>query len=272
MELQPLVIAVAPNGARKNKRDHPALPITSSELAVVAGECLDAGACMMHLHVRDADGQHALDADIYRSAIAAIRRAVGDRLVIQATSEAAGVYQPGQQMDQIRKLKPEAVSVALRELLPNEAELKTFGGFLAWLSREHITPQYILFSEGDLKMYKKLVTRGVIPTTPHWLLYVLGRYETGFTATSDALLTGPSSDSNVPWAVCAFGRAEHINAAQAVTLGGHVRVGFENNLYLKGGGIADSNAELVVQVNDVAQAVGRPVADAYLLREMFSGD
>ena len=84
----------APNGARKTKADHPALPITPKELAATASDCLDAGASMIHLHVRDAQGRHSLDAELYRTAMSAIRRAVGDQLVIQVTSEAAGVYQP----------------------------------------------------------------------------------------------------------------------------------------------------------------------------------
>ena len=270
MELSPLVIAVAPNGARKTKVDHPGLPITSSELAVVASECLDAGASMMHLHVRDSAGKHSLDAEIYRAATEAIRREVGDRLLIQATSESSGIYRPAEQIEQIRRLKPEAVSIALREFL-SDSEPGLLAGFLSWLSQECITPQYILFSEEDLTAYTSLAIKGVIPE-PHWLLYVFGRHESGFVSTSDTEFLGSLSKVNVPWAVCAFGRAECITAATAVTLGGHARVGFENNLYLKDGSIAGSNSELLAQVVDVAQAVGRPVADAYLLREMFSRD
>lgn len=267
-----MVIAVAPNGARKTKRDHAALPITPVELAATARDCLDAGAAMMHLHVRDSMGRHSIDAEAYRAAIAAIRRAVGDRLVIQVTSEACGAYKPLEQMQQIRDLRPEAVSIAVREFTSAGADPTAFGGFLDWLSRERITPQYILFSGEDSRIYDDLCIRGVIPAAPHWLLYVLGRYDTGFTDVAGAMLQGPSNMSYTPWAVCAFGRAEHINAARAVTLGGHARVGFENNLYLKDGSPAGANSDLVSQVYEVARAVGRPVADAYLLREMFCGD
>ena len=76
---------------------------------------------MIHAHVRDRDGRHLLDAEAYRAAIAAIRAAVGDRLVIQITSEALGIYQPAEQMDVVREVRPEAVSLALRELLPDES-------------------------------------------------------------------------------------------------------------------------------------------------------
>ena len=83
----PVFLAVAPNGARKTKADHPALPITPAELAATAAACAEAGAAMIHLHVRDADQRHSLDVEAYRAAIAAVRSAVGEDLVIQATSE-----------------------------------------------------------------------------------------------------------------------------------------------------------------------------------------
>ncbi|MGB1244689.1 MAG: 3-keto-5-aminohexanoate cleavage protein, partial [Porticoccaceae bacterium] len=86
------MIAVAPNGARKQKDDHPALPISPAELTETAVQCRDAGACMIHLHVRDAGGGHSLDVDAYRLATTAVRDAVGPDMVIQITTEAVGIY------------------------------------------------------------------------------------------------------------------------------------------------------------------------------------
>src|SRR5688572_22904819 len=112
-------IAVAPNGGRRGKADHPALPIGPRELASTAAACLEAGAAMIHVHVRDRDGGHLLDADAYRETTNAIRDAVGERLVIQVTSESVGRYQPAEQMAVVRATRPEAVSLALRELVPD---------------------------------------------------------------------------------------------------------------------------------------------------------
>src|SRR5690606_19967729 len=92
--LAPVPIAVAPNGGRRTKADHPALPITPADLARTAAECLEAGAAMIHVHVRDQEQQHLLDADAYRQAIDAIRAEVGQRMVIQITSESLGQYGP----------------------------------------------------------------------------------------------------------------------------------------------------------------------------------
>ena len=93
-----MVIGVAPTGARKSKADHPALPITPREIADTAAACREAGAALLHLHVRDPDGRHSLDAGAYREAIEAVRHAVGDDLVIQVTSESGGRYAADEQM------------------------------------------------------------------------------------------------------------------------------------------------------------------------------
>src|SRR5256885_10150723 len=117
----PIMIAFAPNGARKSKADHPRLPVSAVDLAATAQECLAAGASMIHLHVRDAHGRHSLDADRYAAAIAAIRQRVGDDLIVQVTTEAAGRYGAHEQMAVIEALLPEAASIAIRQLFANPA-------------------------------------------------------------------------------------------------------------------------------------------------------
>jgi uncharacterized protein (DUF849 family) len=94
----PLRISVAPNGARRSKADHPALPVSSTEIADEAERCADAGAFLLHLHVRDADGAHSLSPDDYRRAIDANQRRVGNRLLLQITTESCGIYNIDSQM------------------------------------------------------------------------------------------------------------------------------------------------------------------------------
>jgi uncharacterized protein (DUF849 family) len=103
--------------------------------------------------VRDAHGNHALDPDLYRSATAAIQRAVGDRLVIQMSSEAGGRYTPAEQIAAVRALRPESVSIALREIIPNTDAESDAAAFLAWVVAERIIPQFILYSVGDALRY-----------------------------------------------------------------------------------------------------------------------
>ena len=92
-----LVIMVAPNGARRIKADHPRLPITPAEIADEAVPCAEAGASVLHVHVRSDDGRHTLDAELYRAAIDAVRQRLGERMVIQVTTEAVGRYGPAEQ-------------------------------------------------------------------------------------------------------------------------------------------------------------------------------
>src|SRR5271165_2830587 len=115
-----VVVSIAPNGGRKTKADHPALPTSADELARTAAECQERGASMIHLHVRDHEGRHVLDAETYRAVIARILLEVGDRLVVQITSESIGRYSPAEQRAVILETNPEAASLALRELAADE--------------------------------------------------------------------------------------------------------------------------------------------------------
>ncbi len=266
----PLILAVAPNGAYKTHQDHRAVPITPAEIADTAARCLDAGAAMIHLHVRDADGRHSLDPGAYRDAITAVRSAVGEKLVIQITSEAGKRYAPAQQMATVRAVKPEAVSLAVRELAPDTKSESDAATFFHWLAKEHVVPQYILYCEQDAARYQDLVNRNVIPGTPHWLLFVLGKYSAGSDSAPQALLPFiERHDNTVPWAVCAFGHMEHACGVCAACLGGHVRVGFENNVLLPNHSVAADNAALIAHMRNTVSALGRPLADADTLRDMF---
>lgn len=269
----PLIITVAPNGAYKQASDHPALPMNARELATSAKLCCDAGAAMLHLHIRDAEGRHSLDVPSYQEAMKVVRAAVGDAMVLQITSEAARIYQAPQQMAMVRAVCPEAVSVGLRELDHPFIGEPILGEFFAWLARERVMTQVILYDTTDLLRWQDLRQRDVIPDAPWFLLFVLGRYSTGQTSNPKDLLPflvahkGPE-----PWAVCAFGATEHACVTAAAALGGHVRVGFENNLRLKNDQLAPDNTALVLQAVDAARCLGRPLASASDIRQQFGAN
>lgn len=259
----PCLLMVAPNGARRTQADHPALPIAPADLARTAAACLEAGAAAIHLHVRDAAGQHSLDADRYRAALAAVRAAVGDRMILQITTEAVGRYRPEEQMACVRAVRPEAVSLALRELVPDAAHEPAAARFFAWLRAEAIWPQFILYDAEDVRHFKALRRRGVIPDGPAFLLFVLGRYLTDrLSRPADLLAFLQAADPHDIWAVCAFGAHEGACALTAAALGGHSRIGFENNLFLRGGSLAADNAALVAQAASGVSLVGRALATA----------
>lgn len=268
---KPVAIGVAPNGGKRTKADHPALPISPAEKARAAAECLEAGACMIHAHVRDANDRHLLDAEAYRGMIAAIRGAVGDKVVLQITSEALGIYKPEEQMRVVREVKPESVSIALREFVSDEASEGPFADFLTWMRREHVMPQVVLYTDEECRKLDDMKRRGLVPFDNIPVIYVLGRYRPGQTSLPVDLL--PFLAPDVPkyerWMVCAFGVHEEACVTTAAMLGGHVRVGFENNIWMPDGSLAPSNAALVTRMVEVIGACGGTLMKADELREFW---
>ncbi|MBE7941800.1 MULTISPECIES: 3-keto-5-aminohexanoate cleavage protein [Ramlibacter] len=266
----PLILTVAPNGAYKQAGDHPALPLTPQALAATARTCLDAGAAMMHLHIRDAQGRHSLDVEGYREALRVVRGAVGDEMVLQVTSEAGRVYAAPAQIAMVRALRPEAVSIGLREVDQPEVGEAGLAAFFGELARDKCMVQVILYDEADLRRWQALRAAGTVPDAPWFLLFVLGRYSATQTSQPRDLLPFLNAHtSGEPWAVCAFGPQENACVAAAAAFGGHARVGFENNLYLRDGRVAPDNAALVAQAAEAGRALGRPLATAAQVRARF---
>lgn len=272
-EVQPLMIAVAPNGARKTSQDHSAIPLTPATIADTATDCLNQGACMIHLHVREHDGSHSLDPALYQDAICAIRDRVGDKLVVQITTEAVGIYTPSQQMEVVKKVHPEAVSIAIRELCPADCDEQELALFFDWIEQKNILVQYILYSVEDIQRFYMLKEKGIINTKSPSLLLVLGRYSTTGLSQPQELLPllhqlqaqrqdRHSEANDVNWWTCAFGYRELACMLTTAGLGGHCRVGFENNTKLYSGETAPTNAALVAQLAQSAGKMGRALATA----------
>jgi len=253
-------LVVAPNGARRGKADHPSLPITLRETIETALACQNAGADGLHLHIRDEDGRHSLDIERYRAAITSIKAAAPD-LYLQITSEAAGRYGADAQRAMIRALKPASVSVALREMLTDEAKTDEVRAFYHWAAQQGVAIQHIVYTPEELHWFLASVTQGIVPDKDHQLQLVLGSYD-GDTPPRpgdlDAYLEvmgAGGGDLNFDWMVCAFGSAETACLAYAARCGGKVRVGFENSLWNANGSLAKDNAERVAEVRAAIGAV-----------------
>lgn len=266
---RPFAIAVAPNGARRTKADHPRLPMSPAELARDAAEALEAGAAMIHLHVRDASGAHILDADLYREAEAEVRRAIGDRLVVQITTEAVGRYSAPEQIALIDALQPESVSVALREIFPEDGNEAEGAALFERMEAAGTLWQLILYDIADVQRMAEFQQRGLLPSGCLPILPVLGRYSgTGASASEiDAFLAAGVAQH--AFMTCAFGPKEASFIALGAARGGHARVGFENNLWLPNGDMAPANADLVRAMAEAAAPTGRKLASADELRAIW---
>jgi uncharacterized protein (DUF849 family) len=170
----------------------------------------------------------------------------------------------------VRELKPEAVSLALKELCPDADAEPAAAEFFAWLNTEHIIPQYILFSAEEVMRFTDLRSRGVIPDDRPFVLFVLGRYSDSLTGDPQLLASYVEGlQQDVCWMVCCFGQTENIAVTEAARLHGHARVGFENNLVLPDGSIAPDNAALVHLAAQTGGDAGRRIASVDDVRQML---
>lgn len=256
-QFMPVKITVAPNGARRGHRDHPQLPVTVEEISREASRCQKAGAHEIHLHVRDKNGDHSLDPSIYREAIAAIENAAPG-LSIQVTTEAAGRYDVPTQLATLRDLRPRAASVAIREIM-QRADLAS--EFYQTAAGAQVDVQHILYDLGDLVLLREALNRGIVPADMRDVLLVLGRYDPPRAARVEDLnpWLAALGDDFPDWTVCAFGATERAVTRAAMKAGGHVRVGFENNLCRADGQFAANNAENVAHAVEDARLIGRPL-------------
>jgi uncharacterized protein (DUF849 family) len=242
-----LMIMCAPSGARRQKADHSAIPLTPAELATESRTLLDAGVSVLHLHVRDAAGQHTLSPASYRQATDAIRRAVGDELVIQVTTESVGRYSPDQQMAMVRELRPEAVSLALSEVCPDRSHEPAAAKFYAWLAHRGVWAQHIVYSPAEFRRLDRLREAGMLGVARPSCLFVIGSYKERRSGSADELrgFLEAADAAQFDWSACCFGPTEQAVMRAVCAAGGHVRLGFENNLALPDGQLARDNAELI---------------------------
>lgn len=249
------LIMVAPTGARRTRRDHPALPVTIPEIVRTAVECDRAGAGAIHAHVRDNAGRHILDAGLCRELLGELKAAVPD-MTVQITTEAVGIYTPEEQRDLVRNLGHGQVSIALREMISDQSE-NVLRAFYHWASEAGIAIQHILYSPREVRLFEQLVSKWIIPSENLELLFVLGQYagkrDSRPGDIAPYLQGRRGAIAHAGWAVCAFGRFETDCLVQAVRSGGKARIGFENNLRNADGGMASSNAE---RVRELVASVG----------------
>ena len=234
---------VAPNGARKQKSDHPAVPVSISEVAQTALDCFQAGADSLHLHIRDSNGAHSLDPILYKEAISAITELAPD-MTIQITTESAGIFDTVTQYHCLKSTVPDAASIAIRETVRDTSQAANIYGFC---SEAKIAVQHILYDTNDVALLREWMAKDWVPAQMTSVLFVLGKYQPMVRALPDDLqpYLDATDGMNLDWTVCAFGRNELACAKTALQMGGNIRIGFENNTLLPDGSPAKNNTQTV---------------------------
>ena len=240
-------LMVAPNGARRTKTDHPAIPVTIPETVETAKLCAAAGAGAMHLHVRDADQRHVLDAGLYREALAELGAAVPE-MHFQITTEAVGRYTPEEMRKLAYDVMPPGISIGVLEMIPDRQPTHEDIKLYRTLHEAGTRIQHLVFFPEEVDILADLLAGAGLPREDFWCLFVIGHY-TGRISHPD--LIRPFLDRMADhalvadWAICAFAEQEHDSLVEAVAQGGKLRVGFENSLFMPNGSIAPDNAARV---------------------------
>ncbi len=258
--MEKLIITAALTGAEVTRADNPNLPITPAEIAEAAYECYEAGASIVHLHVRHADGTPTQDGAVYKETIERIKEKC-DIIIQVSTGGAVGMsaeerLQPVYLKPEMATLTTGSVNFGNDVFLNPPAYLKQF----ARVMQEHgVKPEIEVFDVGMINNALHLVKQGLLKEPLHFD-FVMG-VPGGIPATIKNLLhLVESIPQGSTWSVAGVGRAELTLATAAVLLGGHVRVGFEDNIYFARGVLAESNAQLVERVVKIARLHYRDIA------------
>lgn len=237
-------IMVAPNGARRGRADHPALPLTLPEILETARSCHSAGADALHLHVRDAEGRHSLDAGLYLETLAELRSVTG--LEVQITTEAGGIYAPEDQFDCLTSLCPRWASVSVREIARDPEIVPRLYDFCA---SHAIRVQHILYDSDDLARLLRWRDRGVVVPSQNEVIFVLGAYTPPRAGEPMELMPLIARAEGLRFSLCAFGAQEQSCLLTAARAGAdYLRVGFENNLTAPDGTPWADNAAAVASL------------------------
>lgn len=260
--MEKLIITAAITGAELDKSKCAVLPITPEEQGQAAAEAVEAGASVIHLHVRDDSGKPSQELAHFRRTVEAIRKACRTMPIIQFSTGGA-VGEPMEKRLLPLQLKPDMGSFNLGTInFGEDIFVNTFAemrALSAEFQKQGVIPEFEIYDAGHLDNLRKMIKEGVVKP-PYHCQFVLG--VPGALAGDAAALTflvnylPPEST----WGVAGIGRYQLPLAVHAIMMGGQVRVGLEDNVFYAKGVPAKSNAELVSRIVRIAKEVGREVA------------
>ena len=262
--MEKLIITAAICGAEVTKAQNPAVPYTVEEIAAEAKTAYDAGAAIVHLHVRYDDGTPTQNHERFQECENAIYKLCPDVILIPSTGGAVGMT-PDERLDSTNTNPvPEMATLDCGtcnfgdEIFDNT--MPTMRAFGKRMLEKGIKPEYECFEMGHLDTILTMARKGEVPGHPMQFNFVLG--VPGCTPATVGNLQWLVN--NIPagstWTATGIGRNAFTLAAPAIAMGGNVRVGFEDNLYLERGVLAKSNGELVAKVVRIAKEMGRGIA------------
>ncbi len=265
------LITVAPTGAESQKDANPALPVTLDELVAAARACQDAGAAMVHIHLRDDDGRPTLDLARLRDAVAAVRGATD--LIVQLSTGGA-VTDPFETRLAVLDAAPDSCSLTTGTVNFGDDIFANPWPFVAELYQRAqalgILPEFELFELGHVTALNRLLDTYGPPAGGHVHADFVMGVPGGIPGTADALVAGVAMlPPGATWSATGIGRSSLPVMFAALSLGGNLRVGMEDTLTYGPKRPARDNAELVERAARLAAEAFRPAASPAEARRML---
>lgn len=283
------IITCAVTGNITQPHQHPGLPITPQQIADACLEAAEAGAAVVHIHVRNPEtGAPSMEVKHYQEVMERIRDK-NKSLIINLTTgpggrfiptpgnprvaaEGSNLMPPEPRVEHVKVLRPEICSLDLNTMFMGTSVVINTPSSVTRMAEiindAGVIPEIEIFDSGDLNMARDLMDQGILKK-PALFSFVLG-IKYGFSATPETVAYAKSllPEGSI-WTAFGIGRAEFPMVAQSFLQGGHVRVGLEDNLYLSQGVLAPSNAALVDKAKNIIELLGGQVASAEEAREIL---
>jgi 3-keto-5-aminohexanoate cleavage enzyme len=281
----PVIITCAISGAIADRQQCPAIPYTPEEYAAEARRIVDEGGSMIHIHARTREGVPSYEVEDFRAITDAIRAEVDD-VVVNYSTGALGVPIE-KRVTYLRALRPDVAALNMgsmnyakysrrrKDFVFNtvfENSFDTIRALLEPMRELGIRPEHECFDSGHVANLDPLLDMGLLeqPLQISCVMGVTGGIRPtprNLAHMADQVPGGPDGPGN--WGVIGISREQWVLVASALTLGGNVRVGLEDNFYLPGGDMARSNGDLVARARRMAEDVGRRAATVAEAREIL---
>ncbi len=279
----PVVITCSISGAIANREQCPAIPYTPAEYAAEARRIVDEGGVHIHIHARKPDGTPSYEIEDFQAITDAIRGEVGDAAIINFSTGTIGVP-VSKRIEYLRACRPEVAALNMGSMnyakysksrkqfvfsMVFENPFNEIIELLEAMNELNIKPEHECFDIGHVGSLAPLIDMGVlkIPLHVDCVMGVVG----GIPPTSRNLA---AMVDNIPagshWGVIGISRDQWMLVSAALTLGGSIRVGLEDNLYLPNGEMAKSNGELIAKARHMTEDMGRRPATVQEARAMLS--
>ncbi|MBI94602.1 MAG: NADPH:quinone reductase [Gemmatimonadaceae bacterium] len=282
------IITCAVTGNLTRPEQHPNLPITPKQIAAAALGAAAAGAAIVHLHVRDPEtGRGSMKCELYEEVVSRIREENED-VILNLTTGEGGRYVPSDEnpavagpgttlcnpalrVAHVEQLQPEICTLDFNTMWSGAAAVINSPRNLEIMAKRiyaaGVLPEFEIFDSGDLQLIKHFLKEGIL-TDRFMVQMVLGvRFGASASSTTLQYLVSQLPPGSV-WAAFGIGRQEFPMVAQSFLLGGHVRVGMEDNLYIRKGELCRDNAQLVEKATGIVDDLGGEIATPADAREI----